>query len=100
MAVRFPAVKFKYFQTTSKSAIFIIPNFSTAPSMLHKDPLEKYLPIRPARYKHTSDYALGQALNDGRLADTRLAYQNRVVLGAPGQHENNAPDLVVSAAGS
>ena len=43
------------------------------------------------------DDALGQALDDGGLAHARLADQHRVVLGAPGQDLNDAPDLVVPA---
>jgi hypothetical protein len=43
------------------------------------------------------DHALGQALDDGRLADPRLADQDRVVLGAPGQHLDGAADLLVAA---
>ena len=41
--------------------------------------------------------ALGQALDDGRLADARLADQHRVVLGAPRQHLDDAADLLVAA---
>ena len=37
--------------------------------------------------------ALGQALDDGRLADARLADQDGVVLGPPRQHLDDAPDL-------
>ncbi len=40
--------------------------------------------------------ALCQPLDDGGLADAGLADEHRVVLGAPGQHLNHAPDLVVS----
>ena len=43
------------------------------------------------------DDALGQALDDGGLADARLADQHRVVLGAPLQHLDRAADLVVAA---
>jgi hypothetical protein len=43
------------------------------------------------------DDALRQALDDRRLADARLADQHRVVLGAPLQHLDRAPDLVVAA---
>ena len=42
------------------------------------------------------DDALGQALDDRRLADAGLADQHRVVLGAPRQHLHRAPDLVVA----
>ena len=43
-----------------------------------------------------SDNALGEAFDDGRLTDARLADQNRVVLGAPGQDLNDATNLVIS----
>ena len=43
------------------------------------------------------DDALRQAFDDRRLADARLADQHRVVLGAPLQHLDRAPDLVVAA---
>jgi hypothetical protein len=43
------------------------------------------------------DDALGQALDDRGLADAGLADQHRVVLGAPLQHLDRAPDLVVAA---
>ena len=43
------------------------------------------------------DDALRQALDDGRLADARLADEHRVVLGAPLQHLDGAADLVVAA---
>ena len=43
------------------------------------------------------DDALGQALDDRRLADARLADQHRVVLGPPLQHLDGAADLVVAA---
>ena len=42
------------------------------------------------------DDALGEALDDRRLADAGLADQHRVVLGAPRQHLHRAPDLVVA----
>ena len=40
---------------------------------------------------------LGEALDDGRLADARLADQHGVVLGAAGEHLDDAADLVVAA---
>jgi hypothetical protein len=43
------------------------------------------------------DDALRQALDDGGLADTGLADQHRVVLGAPGQHLHHPEDLVLAA---
>ena len=41
--------------------------------------------------------ALGQALDDGRLAHARLADQHRVVLGAARQHLDHPADLLVAA---
>ena len=41
--------------------------------------------------------ALGEALDDGRLADARLADQGRVVLGAPRQDLDDALDLLEAA---
>mmetsp|Transcript_6214 Transcript_6214/g.25125 ORF Transcript_6214/g.25125 Transcript_6214/m.25125 type:complete len:674 (-) Transcript_6214:1823-3844(-) len=43
------------------------------------------------------DDALGQALDDGRLADARLADQHRVVLAAALQHLDGAADFLVAA---
>ena len=43
------------------------------------------------------DDPLGEALDDRRLADARLADQHRVVLGAAGEHLDHAPDLLVAA---
>src|SRR5205085_1024231 len=43
------------------------------------------------------DDALGEALDDSRLADAGLADEHRVVLGAPGQHLAHAADLGVTA---
>ncbi len=40
--------------------------------------------------------ALGQALHDGGLADSRLTDQDRVVLRPPGQHLDHATDLLVA----
>ena len=45
----------------------------------------------------TGHDALRQALDDGGLAHAGLADENRVVLGAPGEHLHDAPDLVVTA---
>ena len=41
--------------------------------------------------------APGEALDDGGLADARLADQHRVVLRAPAEHLDDAADLVVAA---
>ena len=43
------------------------------------------------------DDPLGEALDDRRLADARLADQHGVVLGAPAEHLDHAADLVVAA---
>jgi len=43
------------------------------------------------------DDALGEALDDRGLADARVADQHRVVLRAPREHLDHAPDLVVAA---
>ena len=44
-----------------------------------------------------ADDALGQAFDDGGLADAGLADQHRVVLGAAAEHLHDAADLVVAA---
>ena len=41
--------------------------------------------------------ALGEALDDGGLADAGLADEHRVVLGAPAQDLDDAADLLVAA---
>ena len=43
------------------------------------------------------DHALGEALDDGGLADAGLADQHRVVLGTPRQHLHHPADLGVTA---
>ena len=43
------------------------------------------------------DDALGEALDDRGLADAGLADEHRVVLGAPREHLDDAPDLLVAA---
>ncbi len=49
------------------------------------------------RFRHFAvDDALGEPLHDGGLAHARLADQHRVVLGAPLQDLDHAPDLVVA----
>ena len=50
------------------------------------------------RFRHVAvDDAERQALDDGGLADARLADQHRVVLGAAGEHLDGAADLLVAA---
>ena len=49
-------------------------------------------------FRHVlADDALGQALDDGGLADAGLADEHRVVLGAARQHLDDAADLLVAA---
>ncbi len=50
-------------------------------------------------FRHVAAHdALGQPLDDGRLAaDARAADQHRVVLGPPAEHLDHAPDLFVTA---
>ena len=43
------------------------------------------------------DHALGEALDDGGLADAGLTDQHRVVLGTPAEHLHHPPDLGVAA---
>ena len=45
----------------------------------------------------TRDDPLGEALDDRRLADAGVADQHRVVLGAAGEHLDDAADLLVAA---
>ncbi len=64
----------------------------------HAAEVEGDQPLAAQRLGHVArDDALGQALDDGGLADAGLADENRVVLGAPGQHLDHPPDLGVAA---
>ena len=64
----------------------------------HGAEVEADQPLAPQRLRHVAGHdALGQALDDGRLADARLADEDRVVLGPPGQHLHDPPDLRVPA---
>ena len=55
-------------------------------------------PLRGEEDRHPSlDDALRQPLDDGGLADPRLAEQDRVVLGAPGEDLDDALDLALAA---
>ncbi len=45
----------------------------------------------------TIDDAQGEAFDDGRLADTGLTNQDRIVLGAARQHLDGAADFLVTA---
>ena len=44
-----------------------------------------------------ADDPLGEALDDGGLADARLADEDRVVLGPPAEHLDDPADLLVAA---
>ncbi len=49
-------------------------------------------------FRHVAvDDALGEALDDGGLADARLTDQHRIVLGAAGEHLDGAADLLFAA---
>ncbi len=55
-------------------------------------------PLVLERLGHVAAHdALGDALDDGRLADARLADEHRVVLGAAREHLHHAADLLVAA---
>ena len=45
----------------------------------------------------TAHDALCQTFDDGCFTHARLAYEDRVVLGAPAQYLQHAPDLFVTA---
>ena len=57
---------------------------------------EHLLVLQALRHVALHD-AMRQPLDDGRLADARLADQHRIVLGAARQHLDGAPDLLVAA---
>ena len=57
---------------------------------------EQLLVFQAVRHVAVDD-AQRQALDDGGLADARLADQHRIVLGAPRQHLNGAADFLVAA---
>jgi hypothetical protein len=58
--------------------------------------LHEALVLQPLGHVAADD-ALGQALDDGRLARAGLADQHRVVLGAAAEDLDDAPDLFVAA---
>ena len=58
--------------------------------------LDKVAVAQGARHVAGHD-TLGDALDDGRLADARLADEHRVILGAAGQDLNGTADLVGTA---
>ena len=53
-------------------------------------------PVAQALGHVAADDALGEALDDGRLADAGLADEHGVVLGAPAEHLDDAADLLVA----
>ena len=60
--------------------------------------VERDDPLLLERLGHVAaDDPLGESLGDGRLADARLADEDRVVLGPAGQDLDDATDLVVAA---
>ncbi|TPW09859.1 MAG: hypothetical protein FD129_2067 [bacterium] len=55
-------------------------------------------PFVTQRVRHVAGHdPAGEPLHDGRLADPRLADQDRVVLGAPREHLDDAANLLVPA---
>ena len=70
-------------------------NFAPATSARH---VERDEPLVLERLGHVAAHdALGDALDDGRLADARLADEHGVVLGAAREHLHHAADLLVAA---
>ena len=64
----------------------------------HRREVERDEPLVAQALGHVAlDDAAGQALDDRRLADTGLADEHGVVLGAPAEHLDDAADLVVAA---
>ena len=64
----------------------------------HRAEVERDDPLAAQRLGHVAGHdALGQALDDGGLADAGLADQHRVVLGPAGQHLDDPADLGVAA---
>ena len=62
----------------------------------HRPQVERHDPLVLERLGHvTLDDPLRKALDDGRLADARLADEHGVVLGAPRQHLDDPTDLLV-----
>ena len=60
----------------------------------HRAQVERHHLLLLQRFRHVAgDNALGEALDDGRLAHAGLANQHRVVLGAAGEDLDHAPDL-------
>ena len=60
--------------------------------------VQRQNPLPPHALGHLAvDDSLGQALDDGRLSDTGLTDQHRVVLGSPLQDLDGAADFLVTA---
>ena len=64
----------------------------------HGAEIEGQQPLVPKRFRHVAiDDPLGQAFDDRRLADARLADDDRVVLGSPREDLHDAADLLIAA---
>ena len=64
----------------------------------HGAEVERHQALVLQAFRHVAlDDALGQTFHDGGLADAGLADQDGVVLGAPGQNLDGAPDFLVTA---
>ena len=64
----------------------------------HRTEIERYEPLVLERFGHVAgNDALGQALDDGGLADAGLADQHRIILGASRKYLDRAAYLVVTA---
>ena len=60
--------------------------------------VERHDALALETFRHVAaDDPLGEALGDGGLADARLADEHGVVLGAPAEDLDDAPDLLVTA---
>ena len=63
----------------------------------HRGEVEAHQGLAAQALRHVAgDDALGQALDDGGLADARVADEHGVVLGAPAEHLHDAADLGVA----
>ena len=64
----------------------------------HRAKIERHHALVLQHFGHIArDNALRQALDNCRLAHTRLADQYGIVLGTPGKHLNHAPNLLIAA---
>ena len=71
------------------------PRYFAPATIAARSRLSTRRPLRRVGHVPVDD-ALGQALDDGGLADAGLADEHGVVLGAPRQHLDHAPDLGVT----